>query len=447
MNKIFEFFLVNIADESYMVRQKAKALVSLNFIGFLVAFIFIFINLLTGAKGNFWEIAKIPLLLAVIPTLCLIIIKRFGFTIAGNFFTTGLIIVEVLSMFLTSTEAFVLSQNLTRYYILFAFLTLSALFASELFLFINAIIIFASSILVYNQVTNIIEPDLANMAKTSIVFYIISLVILTLVLFFTVKLSKRALYYAKLDAQEKQSQKEKISNILDILKASMSSQEKLSKEINVSSNTLSASSSEQAANIEEILATIEEIFASIIKNAENANDSSTIMKKTSQFISDSEIQINKSISAVHHIDSKIDIINEIAFQTNLLALNAAIEAARAGQAGKGFSVVAVEVKKLAEKSQIAAKEIVTLVKKSIEVSDSAGNYLQQIVDEVNKVTNQIVDIAQAAKEQEISVMQINDAVIQINTVAQNNAAISENLASNVDILEENSQKQNEILRS
>ena len=79
------------------------------------------------------------------------------------------------------------------------------------------------------------------------------------------------------------------------------------------------------------------------------------------------------------IAEKISIIEEIAYQTNLLALNAAIEAARAGEHGRGFAVVATEVRKLAERSQAAAKEIRCLAASSVQVAERSGNVLDELV--------------------------------------------------------------------
>ncbi len=445
MKKIFNYFLLGVVNESYIVKQKAKALVSINFIGFFVAFGFVFITLLSGIKGNLWEIAKVPLILALIPAVGLVLIKRFGFTVAGNFFTTGLVVLEALSMFLAHSEQYILFQNLTRFYILFAFLSLSALFSTELFLLINAGIIFLSSLGIYLGVKTGVDPELANVAKFSIVFYEIALIILTIILFFTVRISKKALKFAKLDANERQGQNEKISNILDIIKESLSTQEKLSEEIDSSSDSLSSSASEQAANIEEMSSSIEEVTNSIVQSAENANQTADVTKRTTELIKKSDQALSMVFTSVSDISDKIGVIDEIAQQTNLLALNAAIEAARAGQAGKGFSVVASEVKNLAERSQEAAKHIVSLVNEGISVSDQAGTFLSQMINDVEKSFEYILKISESITEQKLSVEQINSGMNEINNVAQENASISENLASLVEVLNENTLKMKELI--
>lgn len=445
MKKIFDYFLVHVTEETYIVRQKAKALVSLNFIGLIIAFSFIIIMLLSGIEGSFWEIAKVPILLALIPVIGLVLIKSFGFIIAGNFFTTGLIVLEALSMFLASSEQYVLIQNLTRFYILFAFLGLSALFSTELFLFINAGIIFLSSLGIYLGVKTGIDPELANVAKFSIILYEVALIILTIILFFTVRISKRALSFAKLDANERLAQNEKISNILNIIKESLSTQEKLSEEIDSSSDSLSSSASEQAANIEEMSSSIEEVTNSIVQSADDANQTTDLTKRTTKLIKRSDQALSRVFTSVSDISDKIGVIDEIARQTNLLALNAAIEAARAGQAGKGFSVVAAEVKKLAERSQEAAKHIVSLVNEGISVSDQAGTYLSQMINDVEKSFEYILRISESTTEQKLSVEQINSGMNEINNVAQENASISENLASLVEVLNENTLKMKELL--
>jgi methyl-accepting chemotaxis protein len=139
--------------------------------------------------------------------------------------------------------------------------------------------------------------------------------------------------------------------------------------------------------------------------------------------------VKETVTAMRQIAEKVSIIEEIAYQTNLLALNAAIEAARAGEHGRGFAVVATEVRKLAERSQSAAKEISGLAAFSVAVAERSGRLLDQLVPGIRKTADLVQEVAAASSEQSSGVGQINKAMSRVDQVTQRNASAAEELAS------------------
>ncbi|MCF6243182.1 MAG: methyl-accepting chemotaxis protein, partial [Bacteroidales bacterium] len=150
---------------------------------------------------------------------------------------------------------------------------------------------------------------------------------------------------------------EKTNEIINSIKESAEQIKDASVRLSSNSQELSSGASEQASAAEEVAASMEEMSANIQQIADNAKETGKIARNSVTGIVNGNNAARKAIDSMKNIADKINIISEIAFQTNLLALNAAVEAARAGASGKGFSVVAAEVRKLAERSKNAAIEI------------------------------------------------------------------------------------------
>ena len=200
-------------------------------------------------------------------------------------------------------------------------------------------------------------------------------------------------------------------------------------QVSATAQSLSQSASEQAASVEQTTESIDIMSTSIGQNSQSARLTDTMATKTNKEAAEGGVAVSQTVAAMKQIAAKIGIVDDIAYQTNLLALNAAIEAARAGEHGKGFAVVAAEVRKLAERSQDAAKEISALASDSVSTAERAGKLLGEIVPSIEKTSKLVQEIATASAGQSESVTHISGAMAQLSQATQQNASASEELAA------------------
>ena len=232
---------------------------------------------------------------------------------------------------------------------------------------------------------------------------------------------------------------ETVSDIVSNVKHAATEVLRGAEEISQGNANLSQRTEEQSSSLEETASSMEEMTSTVKQNADNAGQANQLATAARDQAEKGGAVVSNAVKAMGDINESskkisdiISVIDEIAFQTNLLALNAAVEAARAGEQGRGFAVVATEVRSLAGRSATAAKEIKELIQDSVrKVQDGSllvtqsGQTLEQIVLSVKKVSDIVAEIAAASREQSSGIEQVNKAVMQMDEMTQQNAALVE----------------------
>ncbi len=225
------------------------------------------------------------------------------------------------------------------------------------------------------------------------------------------------------------------------------------RQLSDSSMDLANGASSQAIAVEELNASITLVREQTSQNSALTRDANGLSKKSIDNANQGNDEMRKMLQSMsdikeasNNIAKIIKVIDEIAFQTNLLALNAAVEAARAGEAGKGFAVVADEVRSLASRSQTAAKETSEYIEDAIlkvnegtHIASQTSNALNTIVENINSVSSIMESITRANDEQTESITQIIQGVTQISDVVQKNSAASEETAATAEELNSQSE--------
>lgn len=213
---------------------------------------------------------------------------------------------------------------------------------------------------------------------------------------------------------------------------------------------LSERTEQQAANLEQTTASVADLSSTVQANAQTSQQASgqashvrDVAEQGAQAMQAAVHSVEAVQSSAQRMNEIIGVIDGLAFQTNILALNAAVEAARAGEAGRGFSVVASEVRSLAQRSSESAKEIRQLIgSSSAQVTASvtqikaAGQNIAEIVSGIRSVAESMLHISTSSAEQSASLGEIAQAVRQLDALTQRNAGMVERAVTQAETLEQ-----------
>jgi methyl-accepting chemotaxis protein len=221
----------------------------------------------------------------------------------------------------------------------------------------------------------------------------------------------------------------KLSEMLGELRSGADAVSSAATQLTASAQSLSEGASDEAASVEETTASLETVSAALAETAAASRRMEEVARRGAASAEESGQAMHQTVGALEAIATSVGVINKIASQTNLLALNAAIEAARAGAQGRGFAVLAAEIRKLSDESRRAAEAINSTALNGKGVAQQSSVLLAGLVPSIRETATTVQSVASSASEQVHSLEQVARAMSEVDDITQRNAAAAQELAA------------------
>jgi len=440
-------FLTKYENDSFMKKQRTYVFMWMQLI-FLILIMFSVTstNIFSpDAATAAYNISMTVIAMGFI--ICLLILRTGAYNIAVYF---GIL----TPLLLVALQAYMVNTIVGKYvYFLYfmIFIVMSALYGNRTTILITTILVISITVIIVKTSRGIIEGHYIGLTISQVSIVAVFISALCFLIF---KIVRATLDEAEEKNNELQKNIEKIRAIVNTCTTVAVTLAETATSMSFHSASFSDNAQAQAASVEEITSTLEEISASSESSADmtvTQNEKITFLiddlKKMFELVSAGrsrmdlaldlktslDIRINEAIEEISKCQKALDnvilssskvtdatsLINDVSDQINLLSLNASIEAARAGEHGKGFAVVADEVGKLAEKTQLNAKEITALVK----ITDSEMKLTSQALTNVKISSEEVLKLASQFGELVVEVNKISEDDLSMNTKLQENATV------------------------
>ncbi len=441
MKAIFKFFLKNYKYKSQIDYDKSKILLIIMLVGGTLTTLLSVYYVVSGTFN--FLVAILPVI--VLAIIVLLLIQRGKVILAGNIVTLFLTLLISFDTLFNLTNDPVYSFFMSEFYTNLFIVIFSAMFAIRFIFIINSIIVLITSLFIFIIKKPDLPTNIASYADTSFPVYMITLVLIFLITYFFTKFINTSVKLLSENNKKMETHNLHMKQVAKRIKISAMQLSHASNQQSLISQQITQSTNEQASTTEEISTTMEQMLAMINSNTKDAENTSEITTNSAKSMEQSKKMIIQTLESVYEINEKIKIISEIADKTDILSINASIEAARAGESGKGFTVVASEIRKLADKTLLASEEIEQLSMYNQNVSQTTSKQLDKVIPKILKSAKLVSNIVSASKEQQTGVLAINNSIIQLTSTTNENMATAEELSASAEELSTHAQQLNEII--